>query len=292
MTGLVLEGGARRCIYTAGILDSFLDNGIQFDYIAGVSAGAQVAMDFVAGQRGRSKAVMLPGCSRGDADSSLLGRLSLSLDKIIYENQYPFDFSQFFAADTICEIVATDCATGRAAYLREDCRESRLLEMLKASCSLPVMYPAVRIDGHDYLDGSIADSIPFQRALDCGCDRVLVILSKPDGEPATDYSKLRPVLAKRYGQQYPELYSCLMDRLARYNQQRERLMEYERKNLVKVICPPENFVKAFETNTEKLQFAYDCGYTFGQAARADIQGFFGYGEKTQKNGGMREWSCC
>ena len=112
MTGLIIEGGARRGIFTAGITDCLLENKIHFDYVAGVSAGAEVALDFTAKQEGRSRKVIMP---HRTGDFSVLGFLSMDLDNMIYRfpyQDYPFDFDTFFASDTNCEFVATDCVTG------------------------------------------------------------------------------------------------------------------------------------------------------------------------------------
>ena len=118
MTGLIIEGGARRGIFTAGITDCLLENKIHFDYVAGVSAGAEVALDFTAKQEGRSRRVIMP---HRTGDFSVLGFLSMDLDNMIYRfpyQDYPFDFDTFFASDTNCEFVATDCVTGKAKYPR------------------------------------------------------------------------------------------------------------------------------------------------------------------------------
>ena len=140
MTGLIIEGGARRGIFTAGITDCLLENKIHFDYVAGVSAGAEVALDFTAKQEGRSRRVIMP---HRTGDFSVLGFLSMDLDNMIYRfpyQDYPFDFDTFFASDTNCEFVATDCVTGKAKYFSENKSEQRLLDSVRASCTVPILY--------------------------------------------------------------------------------------------------------------------------------------------------------
>ena len=145
MTGLIIEGGARRGIFTAGITDCLLENKIHFDYVAGVSAGAEVALDFTAKQEGRSRRVIMP---HRTGDFSVLGFLSMDLDNMIYRfpyQDYPFDFDTFFASDTNCEFVATDCVTGKAKYFSENKSEQRLLDSVRASCTVPILDQMIKI---------------------------------------------------------------------------------------------------------------------------------------------------
>ena len=147
MTGLVLEGGARRCLFTAGVLDELLRAGLRFDYVIGVSAGAAAAMDFCAGMVGRTRAVLQPSAPRlSGADAMpLRHQLSAELERLVmkvpYGQEHPFDFDALRASETILEIGATCCETARPAYFRFDGDEKRLLTALKASCSLPVLLP-------------------------------------------------------------------------------------------------------------------------------------------------------
>lgn len=251
-------------------------NFIEFGYVAGVSAGAEVALDYTANQTGRAKAVLMPhkdDCIK--ITDKIKNTLLCDIEKIAYEYPYrqiPFAFRSYFNSDIICEIVTTDCSNGRAEYFREKKDENRLLKALCASCSLPVAYPMVEIDGKKYLDGSVADAIPFKRAFECGCDRVVVVLAKGPEELPTDYSKLRAIISKIYAD-YPKLTDILMNRFDRYQQQRRELSEYEKLGKVKVISPEQTYVKAFETNTDNLERAYKCGYEAAEKRLSEIEDF-------------------
>lgn len=277
MQGLVIEGGGRRDIFAAGVLDCLARNDISFEYIAGVSSGAQAALDFAAGQSERTKKVIIPP-KDGWTGIGLKKMLAGDLNKIIYEypyDRFPFDFKAFFGSEAETEIVATDCATGEPRYFSERSDEKRLLDILLASCSLPILYDKVEIDGGEYIDGSIADAIPFERALEKGCDKVLVILSKPVTEPATDYGRYKRTVRRLYGKSYPELTERLFDRIARYKAQVERLNKLVEQGRAFVLRPPETLVGSFEMNKEKLENAYLRSYSIAEDQLEAIKAFLG-----------------
>lgn len=277
--GLVLEGGARRGIFTAGILDRFLECGIEFPYVAGVSAGAQAAICYIARQRERAKFMMLP--PKGDDRVSLLpihDVMTRELRKIIIDYSYdkfPFDFKAYFSSPVQCEIVATDCKTGEAVYFSERENEERLLKCLLASCSLPAVFERVEVDGNEYIDGSIADSLPYERAFEVGCEKALVILTKPDNEPPTDYRKMRIVLSKMFEQSYPELFGTMMERYDKYIECIEKMYRLEKEGKLMVIRPERTYVKAFDTDLEKLEEAYQTGRRTADEKMDEIRRFIG-----------------
>lgn len=261
--GLVLEGGAKRCIFTAGVLDCFLEHKVIFDYVVGVSAGAQAALDFIAEQKGRSKSIAMP---QSKHSASLKSKLSCDLTEIIYQypyDTYPFDFELFYRSFTECEIVTTDAQTGKAFYFSGNIPEKTLLDALCASCSLPLLYPMVKIEGREYLDGSISDAIPFERAFQKGCDKVVVISPKTAMETATDYRKYRPILQRKFEKDYPLLFQSLMNRLMHYQIQNQKMPKYVDCGKILLIQPDHSFVKPFEINRSKLEYAYQKGYEKG-----------------------------
>lgn len=275
MHGLIIEGGGRRGIFAAGVLDCLAQHNISFEYIAGVSSGAQAALDFAAGQSERTKTVIIPP-NDGWTGIGLKKMLAGDLNKIIYEYPYgrfPFDFNAFFGSSVETEIVATDCETGEAAYFSERRDEKRLLDILLASCSLPIIYNKVEIDGRSYIDGSIGDAIPFARAMEKGCDKVLVILSKPVTEPATDYGRYKRTIRRLYGREYPALTERLFDRIERYAVQCEALQALERQGRAFVLRPPETLVGSFEMNKEKLEQAYQRSYSLAEDRIGEIKAF-------------------
>lgn len=263
--GLILEGGARRCVFTAGVLDCFMDCGLTFDYIAGVSAGARGMLDFVSGRKGCSREIAMPGKGHG---SSLRAKLGCELDDIVYGCGFDADCAPE------CEIVATDVLTGEPAYFRcGDSDGAELEDMLRASCSLPILYPMAEVDGRLYVDGSVSDALPFERAFEQGCDRVVVISSKSPEETTTDYRKLQKLLGLRYERDYPALYGTLMEHYDRYAEQRRQLREYERQGSLLLIRPEERYATPFEMSTDKLDHAYQKGVKQGFDALEKMEGF-------------------
>ena len=191
--GLVLEGGSFRGIFTAGVLDSLLEHHISFPYVIGVSAGSGNAVNFIAGQEGRTRKVI----THENADAYYgLGTLRnngkvLDLDQMLAYDKEPLDFNRFFASDVESEFVVVNCETGKAEYLSSDGTSESILQICKASCSVPLMCAPVKIGDKAYLDGSIVDSIPYARAIEKGCDKVVVIQTRKAGEAPTDYSKMK-----------------------------------------------------------------------------------------------------
>lgn len=268
--GLVLEGGAKCGIFTAGVLDYYKDKKDMFSYIGGVSAGAGAAMDFAAGQAERTKKIVAPDKEHAymGLDSLLKTGKFINLDYMAYDYTYdifPFDFDTYFnninENDITVEYVCTNCHTGKAEYLTEKSDRDRLLKMLKASCSLPIVCPPSECDGKMYLDGSISDAVPFQRALDMGCDKVVVVLTRPQGAHHTDYHKFSKVLHAMYGSKYPKVFKCLMDRTANYERQTKALKEAEKAGKVFVIRPQKKYsISKFERSDEKIMKLYAHGY--------------------------------
>ncbi len=263
--GLVLEGGARRGIFTAGVLDYMLEEGISFPYVIGVSAGAGNASGFVSKQTGKAKSMIEPDgsgayCGVGQLIKS---RKLVDTDTMIrsyFYEQIPFDFNTFFNSGTECEFVVTACETGHAEYLSANGSEDRLLTLTKATCSVPFICKPVQIDGEHYLDGSLADSVPAEYALENKCDKVVVVLTRRwETEPPTDYSRFKPVLDISYGTQYPELVDVMVNRRRSYIKQMETLSEYEREGAAYIIRPEGMGIKHFETDTNKVNAYYDHG---------------------------------
>lgn len=276
--GLVLEGGARRGLFTAGILDRLLECGMAeaFPYVAGVSAGAQAAINFVSRQKERAKFMMIPQADDRVPLLPLHDVMSRELRRVIIDysyGQFPFDFNAYFSSSVQCEIVATDCKTGGAVYFTERESEEHLLKCLLASCSLPAIFEKVKIDGGEYLDGSIADSVPYERAFDVGCDKAVVILTKPEDEAPTDYRKMRMVLSKLFEQNYPQLFSAMMDRYDKYAENSEKMYRLEKEGRLMVIRPEKTYVKAFDNDLEKLEEAYQIGRRCADEKMSEIRAF-------------------
>ena len=263
-TGIVLEGGAFRGLFTAGALDCLMDNQIVFDYVVGVSAGAGNAVNYLAGQKGRTKWTITANGENAyyGVKQMRKSRKMLDLDRMVMEfshKQYPFDFEKFLASPSEVELVVTNCETGKAEYIAKSDDEKRMLTAVKASCSVPVLCNPVELDGYHYMDGSLADSIPVKRAFEVGCDRVVCILTRKPEEAPTNYGKIR-VLMRTYKKKYPVFYDTLMRRREMYAKQLDRIDRYEKEGKLLVLRPELDSISKFEQDKEKQEAFYQNGY--------------------------------
>lgn len=279
--GLVLEGGAFRGIFTAGVLDYLQEQNISFPYVIGVSAGAGNATSFVSKQKGRIKRVI----THENADPYYgFGQIFrtgkfFDIDIMTYEYSYkqiPFDFETFFSSPVECDFVVTNCYTGEVEYLNAEGDEKRLLELTKASCSLPMISKPVEIDSQAYLDGSLIDSVPAEYSLKNKCDKVVVILTRDwQEEPPTDYTKFRPFIKMRYNSHYPKLVDVMMKRKQNYEKQMKKLDDFERSGLAYVIRPENMKIGHFEKDMEKVNAYYQHGKDVMERHLDELRDFMG-----------------
>lgn len=266
--GLVLEGGSFRGIFTAGVLDYLMEQKVSFPYVVGVSAGSGNAVNFISGQKGRTQKVIMhenadPYYGLGQFRKS---KKLLDLDKMLYDYSYdqiPFDFKTYFSSDTVSEFVVANCRTGQAEYLKANGSQEHLLEICKASCSVPMICNPVPIGDQEYVDGSTIDSVPFARALQ-NCDKVVVILTRKEGEQPTDYAKMRTLLNICYHYHYPKLVDAMVKRKEVYERQMKELSWYEKTGKAFVIRPQIESIGHFESDSAKIGSFYQHGYEIMQ----------------------------
>ena len=241
MTGLVLEGGAMRGIFTAGVLDVFMENGIKFDNVIGVSAGACFGCNFVSGQIGRTVRYNMKYAKdkRYCSFSSLIKTgdifgaefcyhtLPMELDK--------FDEAAFIESGVPFYMVVTDVETGEAGYHRMCDASYEELEWMRASASMPLVSNIVEIAGGKYLDGGITDAIPLKASEAIGCEKNVTILTKPRGFRKNAY-KMMPIVKRKY-RDYPNLVHALDVTHISYNEQFEYCLKQEKAGVNFVICP-------------------------------------------------------
>lgn len=261
-TGLVLEGGGMRGIYTAGVLDVFLDNGITFDAVVGVSAGAIYATSFLSGQRGRSLRYYKKYCK----DKNFMGLWSWIttgdfVNKDFCYNRLPneldiLDYDAFRKNPTEFYVVCANVDTVEAEYIRVDDLEKQT-EYLRATASLPFLSKIVEIDGKKYLDGGIIDSIPAAHFLKEGYDRIVVVQTqvKEYRKKPSRHTGVRWMLRK-----YPKLLAAIDRRSDVYNQTMEHIFDLEEQGRVLCIRPSKCLGLArLEKDAEKLQKQYELG---------------------------------
>lgn len=281
-TGLVLEGGGCRGVFTSGVLDEMMERGRTFDYCVGVSAGAGNAMHFKSHQIGRAQDMTI---GRDDYSYYGLGTMKktghlLDLDLLYHTMSYdpknPFDFSAYYSNPMVCEYVVTCCETGQAEYLREDVYQKRMLNIVKASCSLPGFTSPVPIDGKHYMDGGIADALPVFRAMSQGCDKIVLVTTKPpECIHPTDYSRMRVLFGKLYRSRYPAFYEALMTRVKRYFAQLDEVLQLEKEGQILIIRPVTCHIKSMETDREKMREYYRHGREIMQEKWDDMQSYLG-----------------
>lgn len=267
-TGLVLEGGGMRGIFTVGVLDCFMDRGVRFPYTIGVSAGASNGVSYISGQRGRSRFSNIDlQQKRGYIGMRhfLMGRGYIDLDFLFFEypgRYYAFDFDAYAANPARFVMVTSNCLTGEAMYLEEKRDPQRLLAILRASCSLPILCPMAEVDGTPMVDGGVCDSIPVRRAIAEGYTHNVVILTRNRGYRKADKDFRLPPFLYRH---YPALREQLRLRYRHYNETLDYIDRLEEAGSIQVIRPEAPIeVGRTERNAAKLSRLYDEGYRCGE----------------------------
>lgn len=277
-TGLVLEGGALRAIYSSGVCDGLLDGGVMTDYVIGVSAGIAYGVSYVSRQPRRNLEVV----TRFAPDKRYMGWRNLA-DKenrsyfgrkfaydIIPNKLVPFDYDTFAAFPGEVEAVVTNLNTGRADYLPVP-RRDKASTVLQASCAMPLLFPVFEINGQPYLDGGIGDAIPWRRALS-KCERVIVVLTRPRSYRRKPDKGMK--LVRRRYKDYPVFLEVMERRAEVYNQDREQLFQAEREGRLLVLAPESTLgVARTERDTEKLRLLWAAGYQAAVDRLEEIRGF-------------------
>lgn len=242
MTGLVLEGGAVRTIYSSGVCDGLLSRGWMADYVVGVSAGIAYGVSYVSRQEGRNLKILerYVNDHRYMGASNLLkprNRSYFGLD-FVYEDipnyLIPFDFAAFGEFPGKVEAGVTNLETGKTDYFEVD-PQDRSFTLLRASCAMPLLFPIYHIAGVPYLDGGIGDSVPFDRAFEQGCDKVIAVLSRERSYYRRP-EKAEGLICRHY-RAYPEFCEAIRQRAERYNRDRARLLELEKAGKALIFCP-------------------------------------------------------
>lgn len=264
---LVLEGGATRGVFTSGVLDYLMEKDLYMSHVIGVSAGSCNAVDYVSRQIGRTRDCMIQkekeldyhyGLRKFVKEKSILN-MDLIFD--IYPNEvYPFDYDTYFSSEIECEIVTTNCITGKAEYLTEKSSKERLMKICRASSSIPLFAPIVNVDEIPYVDGGIADSVPIDRALEKGNDKIVVILTRNPGYRKSPLKKGVTKLYRRSYKKYPELVETLRRRYLVYNHEMEKIEKLEAEGRIFVLRPQGKTVARLEKDYDTLMNFYNHGY--------------------------------
>jgi predicted patatin/cPLA2 family phospholipase len=265
-TGLVLEGGALRTIFSSGVCDGFLEGKFMPDYVVGVSAGIAYGVSYISRQKGRNLEILL----RYANDKRYMGKRNLlkrgnycyfGLDftyETIPEELMPFDYKTFAAYPGGVEAVVTNLETGGAEYFPvPPGRDEK--KLLQATCAMPLLFPIYHIDGVPCLDGGAADAIPYRRAFERGCDRLIVILTR-ERSYLRRPERLQPLIDLRY-RRYPQFCETMRRRAENYNACRQELFELEREGKVLLFAPEDTQgFSRIERDVEKIRTLWQAGY--------------------------------
>lgn len=277
--GLVLEGGGMRCAYTVGVLDALMEGDVWADYVVGVSAGASNGASYVSRQPGRGLRVNLDylkdpryvGLASWRKTGSIFG-----MDFIfgtIPQELDPFDYETFWASPCQFRAGVTDVETGQAVYFAQ-ADVDRDLTVLRASSSLPVFSPMVTFRGRQYLDGGAADPIPVARALQDGCDRLVVVLTRPRGYVKGPEGG-RAVYRRAF-QKYPAMIEVLDRRHEVYRRAQQQTYGLEQSGKAIVLQPQTPLrISRFEKRRDRLLTAYRMGLADGRRALPRIRAWKG-----------------
>ena len=273
-TALILEGGGLRGVFTCGVLDCFMDKGIRFPFTVGVSAGACNGLSYMSGQRGRAKSSNIDLMDKHHyvGFKYLLTQGCIMDYKLLFEDFpekiIPYDYEAYFANTDRFVMVTTNCLTGKAEYLEEKSDSKRVMDIVRASSSLPYVTKITYVDGVPMLDGGIADSIPVEYARSQGYERMVVILTRNKGYRKNE--KQLPVPKFIY-RKYPELRKTLASRNAQYNRTMEMIERLEEEGLMTVIRPVHPIeVDRMEKDTDKLRALYQEGYELAESFLATL----------------------
>jgi predicted patatin/cPLA2 family phospholipase len=269
-TGLVLEGGGMRGVYTGGILEYFMEKNINFPYLVGVSAGACNAASYVSRQVGRNKAVTI-----GYADhpeyisvkrlirSGELFNMDLIFDQIP-NKENPFDYNVFFQSQQQFYVGVTDCHTGETIYYEKKELGEQFNKILRASSSLPMVAPVIEHDGRFFLDGGLSDPIPIEHSINYGNEKHIIILTQCGGYSKKPAKRGMWYFNRKY-RKFPGLIDVVKNRSIVYNQTLKKVEELERQGKAFVFRPDHlQDVTRLERKKDRLEALYEHG--FNQAA--------------------------
>ena len=282
--GMVLEGGGNRGIYTAGVLDVFLENNILVDGVIGVSAGAIHGCSYVSGQIGRSIGYAAKYCRdpRYMSFRSLIKTGDYVGVDFCYhelpEKLYPFNNDAFEASPIDYYVTCTNMENGQALYQKCPSLRGDKIDWVRASASMPLVSRIVEIDGYKLLDGGVADSIPLQAFQQLGYERNIVILTRIAGYKKKPNSMM-PLMRRRL-KEYPQFLQTAQNRHIFYNQEVEYVEKEAQAGKVCLIRPSKYLkVGRLERNPERIKEMYQLGRSDALAKLAEVKAFIAANKK-------------
>ena len=267
-TGLVLEGGGMRGVFTSGVLDAFMKHQLYFNYVVAVSAGACNGMSYISRQPRRARIANIDYIAKYDyvGIKNLVTQGCILDQELLYDRfqneLIPFDYDEFFKHSSSFEMVTTNCNTGLAEYLTETSDRQRACDVARASSSLPFLSKIVMIDGVPMLDGGIVDSIPVVRAMEMGHTTNVVVSTRNYGYRESGPDRKIPNFIYK---NYPRLRVALSRRIEAYNRQLQLIEDLEREGKIICIRPQKPMeVRRIDNDLEKLEALYEEGFRLGE----------------------------
>lgn len=277
-TSLILEGGTFRTLFTAGVLDTFIDEKIELSYIVAISAGAINACSYVAGQKERTLRILSTyrhdkrymGISNFFRERSYFG---LDFAYNVLPNELDlFDWEKYRSFNGQLEFGVTNALTGQVEYLNALEMDTRC-NMLQATCALPVLFPEINVNGIPYYDGGLSDPIPVKQAEKQGYDKHIFVLTRPEGYRKEMDGKSKWVM-KLFARKYPKLALAMAHRVEAYNQTLAYVESLEKEGRA-FIFRPDHALNSFEKHVPTMNQNYQMGYTQSRNRLDELVTFLG-----------------
>ncbi|MCR4615373.1 MAG: patatin family protein [Clostridiales bacterium] len=270
MVGIIDVGGGTRGIYGCAVLDRCIDDGITVDYAVGVSAGSANCISFLANQKGRNYTFYTEYARRKEY-MSLLNYIKtgsfLGLEYIYgtltnSNGENPLDYETFQSSSTGFEVVATEAESGTPVYFKKESMEKDRYGFLMASCCVPLVCKPHEFNGRLYYDGGVSDPIPYKRAIEAGCNRIIVILTKPIDKKAG--SSRNSAAASLLRHRYPNTAKALAECSSLYSRQLAEVIKLQQEGKALIIAPDNiGNLKTLSSDISSLRELYKKGYDDG-----------------------------
>ena len=279
MPSLVLEGGSFRALFSAGIMDALLDSDIIFPYCIGVSAGISNCYSYISKQKSRNINIMekYRNDKRYMGIKNILKEGSLFGLKFIFEdipNKLElYDYDTFRKFDGKMVVGVSNAITGKAEYFNGlDVNEKA--DLVKATCAIPVLFPAIKIGNNKYYDGGLCDPIPIRKAILDGNNKHLIILTNAKGYKLKS-EKINILVARFLKKKYPKIIKSLLSRHINYNETLEFCEKLEKEGKAIILRPSsDKILKSFEKNIKKIRLTYEDGYNMTMLRLDEIKRLF------------------
>lgn len=276
--GIMIEGGAMRSVFAAGVLDFFMEKGIEVPNVLAVSAGAYAGMNYVSGQKGRAvEAVIKPLEKKKYMGPATFFRKGTFFDMdylfdVVPKKLAPFDFQAFTDSAKKFIINTTDCVTGKCVYHKDFESEDQFWKICRAANSMPFISRISRIDNVPMLDGGMADALPIAKALEEGWEKILVILTRKS-DYRKKYRHLYMLMIRLLYHRYPAFVRTVAGRAQKYNQCLKNIEEMEKQGKALVLRPSKLAISNNESDVGVLMDYYQHGYEEAMGREEEIWDF-------------------